>query len=157
MRLVLPGHREWSGHLGPTERVDGRARFDAVIERRELAGATRLPPLAAHDALAPLAGPTRLAPLAARDALAPLAGPTRLAPLAAHDALAPLAGPTRLAPLAGLTRLAPLAGRNLADLADLAGRARRAGFARRPGLAWLGRLLPGLGQRLVARGQIGRP
>jgi hypothetical protein len=139
MRLVLPGHREWSGHLGPTERVDGRARFDAVIERRELAGATRLPPLAAHDALAPLAGPTRLAPLAAR------------------DALAPLAGPTRLAPLAGLTRLAPLAGRNLADLADLAGRARRAGFARRPGLAWLGRLLPGLGQRLVARGQIGRP
>jgi hypothetical protein len=148
MRLVLPGHREWSGHLGPTERVDGRARFDAVIERRELAGATRLPPLAAHDALAPLAGPTRLAPLAARDALAPLAGPTRLAPLA---------GLTRLAPLAGLTRLAPLAGRNLADLADLAGRARRAGFARRPGLAWLGRLLPGLGQRLVARGQIGRP
>jgi hypothetical protein len=121
VRLVLPGHREWSGHLGPTERVDGRARFDAVIERRELAGATRLPPLAAHDALAPLAGPTRLAPLA------------------------------------GLTRLAPLAGRNLADLADLAGRARRAGFARRPGLAWLGRLLPGLGQRLVARGQIGRP
>jgi hypothetical protein len=130
VRLVLPGHREWSGHLGPTERVDGRARFDAVIERRELAGATRLPPLAAHDALAPLAGPTRLAPLAARDALTPLAG---------------------------LTRLAPLAGRNLADLADLAGRARRAGFARRPGLAWLGRLLPGLGQRLVARGQIGRP